>query len=95
MDLNKLAHIDTNYGVDFERAKERLNAEAGRLFRKYHALKTDAGGTPAEVEEAREAYITAQDQYRKIHPMDFEAIAVQLGPLGGNRSVAHIADAKK
>ena len=38
---------DINYGVDFERAREHLDAEAGRLFRTYLAAKKSGGGKSA------------------------------------------------
>ena len=66
MNLQKLAHVDINHGLDFELAQERLSAEAGRLFRRYRELKADPSRTPAEVDEAREAYIEAQTLYRNI-----------------------------
>ena len=49
---------DINYGVDFERAREHLDAEAGRLFRTYLAAKKS--GTPEDIEQAIAGYEAAQ-----------------------------------
>jgi hypothetical protein len=64
MDMKKLTHVDINYGVDFEIAKERLSARAGQLFRQYQASKADPSQTPAEIEQARVAYLEAQARYK-------------------------------
>ena len=62
--MKKLTHVDINYGVDFEIAQERLSAEAGRLFRQYQASKADPNQIPAEIEQARVAYLEAQAAYK-------------------------------
>lgn len=69
-------HVDINYGVDFECAKERLDAEAGRLFRIY--LGTKKTGTPEEVEQAGIAYEAAQRRSQALRPSDAAAIEAVL-----------------
>jgi multidrug resistance efflux pump len=68
MDMKKMTHVDTNYGVDFEIAKERLSAKAGLLFRQYRACKADPSQTPAKIEQARLAYLEAQATYKNRQP---------------------------
>lgn len=67
---------DINYGVDFERAREHLDAEAGRLFRAY--LATKKAGTPAEVEQAAAVYDAAQRRAQALRPADDAAIRAVL-----------------
>lgn len=53
--------VDINYGVDFERALERLHHAAGKIFRQYRETKR-GNGDEAEIERLRQAYIAAQDE---------------------------------
>lgn len=66
-----------NYGVDYERAIECLDAEAGRLFRAY--LVARKSGSPEDVEQARAAYEAAQQRVQALRPSDAEAIRAILG----------------
>lgn len=63
---------DTNFGVDFECAKERLQAEAGRLYRHYWQIRTT--GTPAAIEEAKTAYNDVQARAAALRRQDTRAI---------------------
>lgn len=68
-------HVDINYGVDFERARERLNDEAGRAFRVYLQTKSKADATPEAVDAARQAYDDANTAFRKLTRHDADTIA--------------------
>ncbi|WP_017461369.1 hypothetical protein [Dyella ginsengisoli] len=68
--------LDTNFGVDFERAKERLHAEAGRLYRRYWAIRNTA--SPAAVEEAKAAWTDAQARAAALRRQDEAAIRAVL-----------------
>lgn len=67
---------DINYGVDYERAIERLDADAGRLFRAYLVARKD--GLPEDVELARAAYEAAQQRVQALRPSDAVAICAVL-----------------
>ncbi|HEX7817385.1 hypothetical protein [Dyella sp.] len=67
---------DINYGVDFERAREHLDAEAGRLFRTYLAAKKS--GTPEDIEQAIAGYEAAQRRAQALRPTDDAAIRAIL-----------------
>jgi hypothetical protein len=67
---------DINYGVDFERARECLDAEAGRLFRVY--LITQKARTPENIAQARAAYEAAQQRTLVLRPSDEAAIRAVL-----------------
>ena len=71
------AHVDINFGVDYEVALERLNGIAGRLFTQYRATKV--GGTPEATEQARTAYVEAQERCKSLRPNDHETIRSILG----------------
>lgn len=71
-----LTPVSINHGVDFERAKECLQAEAGRLFRAYReAQQID----PVETAKARAAYIAAQERADSLRLHDFTEIRAILG----------------
>jgi len=65
-----------NYGVDFERARECLDAEAGRLFRVY--LTAKKAGSPEEAGQASAAYEAAQRRIQALRPGDDAAIRAVL-----------------
>ncbi|MDO1530338.1 hypothetical protein QMK61_15985 [Fulvimonas sp. R45] len=67
---------DINYGVDFERAREHLDAEAGRLFRVY--LTAKKSGTSEEIEQARTAYEAAHHRAQTLRPSDDASIRAVL-----------------
>jgi len=66
MNINNRPHVDVNTGVDFERARERLSAEAGRCFRRYRAVKADVTSSPQEIAQARDAYLDAQASSKAV-----------------------------
>lgn len=74
---HQAGHVSINYGVDFERAKERLEAEAGRLFRAYRATKET--GSPEAIEQARAAYVAAQERAGSLRLNDEAGIRAVLG----------------
>lgn len=65
--------VDINYGVDFERAMERLHHAAGKIFRQYREAKHGNAGE-AEIERLRQAYIDAQRETEVLSPRDEAAI---------------------
>ena len=67
---------DINYGVNFECAREHLDAEAGRLFRVYLIAKKT--GTPDDIEQAGAAYEAAQRRAQALRPNDDAAIRAVL-----------------
>lgn len=80
MNLNSNpAAVDVNHGLDFERARARLNQDAGRAFRKYMGLKNDPDANPAAIENAKRAYIEANEEYRNLRPGNDKAIEAILG----------------
>lgn len=68
-----------NATVDFERAKERLEAAAGRLFNEYRSAKTGGHASEEEVERLRAAYVVANDRAKDLRATDKDAIAAVLG----------------
>jgi len=70
---------DINSGLDFERARARLNQLAGEAFRHYVTLKNDNEATDAEVTTARNAYDKANEAYRNLRRTDTETIGRVLG----------------
>ena len=69
-------HVDINYGVDFECAKERLDAEAGRLFRAYR--ETMVSGAPEAIEQASADYTNAQRRAQALRRDDTATIRAIL-----------------
>jgi hypothetical protein len=55
-----------NYGVDFERARERLSHVAGQAFRRYIQLKRDPLALAQARMAARQTYIAAQQRYENL-----------------------------
>ena len=70
-------HMDINFGVDFECARECLDAEAGRLFRAYREIMVS--GTPEAIEQARADYTDAQHRTQALRRDDAAEIRVILG----------------
>lgn len=73
----ELAPVSINHGVDFERALEHLQAEAGRLFRAYREAK--ATGTPEAAAQARSDYMAAQERADSLRLHDEAGIRAVLG----------------
>lgn len=69
--------VDINYGVDFERALERLHHAAGKIFRQYREAKR-GNGSEAEIERLRQAYIDAQHQAEALSSRDEAGIRAVL-----------------
>lgn len=55
-------HVDINYGVDFERALERLHHTAGKIFRRYWKAKK-GNGSDEEIARLRQAYVEALSRH--------------------------------
>lgn len=71
-----MRNIDINRGVDFERAKERLEAEAGRLYRRYWEAKR--GSDLVAIEDARAQYQDAAAVAAALRASDQARIRVAL-----------------
>lgn len=69
--------VDINYGVDFERALERLHHAAGKIFRQYREAK-HGNSDEAEVERLHQAYIEAQCEAEALSLRDEAAIRAVL-----------------
>ncbi|NMW25876.1 hypothetical protein [Rhodanobacter soli] len=69
--------VDINYGVDFERALERLHHAAGKVFRQYWKAKHGNAGE-AEVERLRQAHLDAQREVKALSSRDEAAIRAVL-----------------
>ncbi|WP_017461417.1 hypothetical protein [Dyella ginsengisoli] len=67
-----------NQTVDFERAKERLEAHAGRLFNSWRKAKNDPAADPAAVQAALDAYVAANDRAKDLRASDAEGIRKAL-----------------
>lgn len=67
-------YVDISFGVDFERARERLNAAAGHEFRKYLEVTKNPASTDEQRREARETYVVAQRRYQRLRLHDMEEI---------------------
>lgn len=70
-------HVDINYGVDFERARERLDHAAGKIFREYLMAKK-GNGSDEDIARLRQAYDDAQAQTRALSRHDEAAIRAVL-----------------
>jgi hypothetical protein len=68
-----------NRGVDFERAKERLQAEAGKAFRAYWQAKRDPQASPSVVQELQDAYVQANAVAQRLRADDAAGITAVLG----------------
>lgn len=71
--------VDINYGVDFERAKERLDFIAGRLYQIYRAAK--GAGDIRAAGEARVAWQEARTRAGVLRLDDEEGIRAVLSVL--------------
>lgn len=71
--------VDINAGLDYERARARLNQDAGRAFRQYMSLKNNPATSTAASEAARKAYVEASVEYKQLRFGDTVAIAEILG----------------
>jgi hypothetical protein len=72
-------YADINHGVDFERAQERLQAEAGKAFRAYLRAKRDPQASPSAVQELQDAYVQANEAAQRLRADDAAGIAAVLG----------------
>lgn len=70
-------NVDINYGVDFERALERLQHAAGKIFRQYWKAKR-GNGSEEEIARLRQAYIEAQREADTLSSRDEAAIKAVL-----------------
>jgi hypothetical protein len=69
--------VDINYGVDFERAHERLSHIAGRLFRQYREAKHSNANAEA-IARLRQAYLDVQREQDALSPRDTAGIQAVL-----------------
>lgn len=69
--------VDINYGVDFERAHERLSHIAGRLFRQYREAKHGNASEEA-IARLRQAYLDVQREQEALSPRDAAGIQAVL-----------------
>ena len=69
--------VDINYGVDYERARERLNLVAGAHFRRLYQAKREQADE-ATIERLRQAYRKAQREIDALSPRDEAAIQAVL-----------------
>lgn len=69
--------VDINYGVDFERALERLHHTAGNIFRQYREAKHGNADT-AEIARLRQDYLDAQREAEGLSPRDAAGIQAVL-----------------
>lgn len=77
--MNIAHHVDTDFGVDFERARARLDADASRTFRQYHNAKSNPRSDDVELESLKIAYIEARNDFHNLKPTDSAAIAAIVG----------------
>lgn len=63
-----------DFGIDFERARERLDREAGRAFREYLRVMKNPQAPEAMRRDSRDAYLQAHARCRALQPRDTEAI---------------------
>ena len=69
--------VDINYGVDFERALERLHHAAGKIFRQYREAK-HGNADAAEIAQLRQDYLDAQRETEGLSPRDAAGIRAVL-----------------
>jgi RIO-like serine/threonine protein kinase len=69
--------VGINYGVDYERALERLHHAAGKIFRQYREAKHGNGSEEA-IERLHQAYIEAQREAEALSSRDEAAIKAVL-----------------
>lgn len=67
--------VDINHGIDFERAREHLAAEAGKAYREYVALAAVPQSDQQAVDAAWEAYRAASRRRDGLRRSDGEEIA--------------------
>lgn len=76
---NESLSVDINVGLDYERARDQLNQDAGRAFSRYMRAKVDPTSTADDVAAARTAYIEADDEYRQLRRGRTASVAAILG----------------
>jgi hypothetical protein len=69
--------VDINVGVDYERARERLNLVAGAHFRRLYQAKREQADE-ATIERLRQVYRKAQREMDALSPRDEAAIQAVL-----------------
>ena len=72
--------VDINYGVDFERALERLHHAAGKIFRQYREAK-HGNSSEEEIERLLRAYIETQREAEVLSPRDAVGIQAVLARM--------------
>lgn len=72
-------YVDINYGVDFERAKERLSAQAGEVFRRLHRARSSGTATEEEIQALRQEYAVACNREKGLRVDDTASILQILG----------------
>jgi hypothetical protein len=75
--LRNTDHVDINHGLDYELARENLNAAAGRAWRQYLAAK-QMQKPEAEIIELRAAYVETQNEFKNLKRTDTAAITAIL-----------------
>jgi hypothetical protein len=70
-----IPEMGINYGLDFERACERLSLVAGRAFRRHLEVKRDPHTSAQAREMARDDYMAAQARYKALRPDQSAEIA--------------------
>ncbi|OHE80681.1 MAG: hypothetical protein A2X76_01435 [Lysobacterales bacterium GWF1_69_6] len=76
--MNTAHHVDINTGLDFERARERLNNAAAAAFRTYTITKKRPTASLEEVTDALDAYQALQRKAKGLRRTDAAAIAAAL-----------------
>ena len=69
--------VDINFGVDFERALERLHHDSGKIFRRYWAAK-HGNSSKEEIAQLRQAYLDARVRTEALSRHDDAAIQAVL-----------------
>lgn len=78
---NDAPSLDINAGLNYERARDRLNQDAGQAFRRYMLLKNNPSTSADAMTAARKAYAEASDECRRLRPDDAAGIAAIVGGL--------------
>lgn len=76
--MNTTQHIEINTGLDFERARERLNNAAAAAFRTYTAAKQRPGASLEDVSEALQHYQALQRRAKSLRRTDAAEIEAAL-----------------
>lgn len=71
-------YADINAGVDFERARERLEAKAGKAYRAYWRARHDPQAAPEAAQELQDVYVQANAAAKRLRADDIGGIAAVL-----------------